>query len=38
MPRSFATISGLLKRNNASKVAFTTLCGFDEPCDFERTL
>ena len=37
MPLSFAIISGLLNLSNASKVAFTTLCGFEEPCDFEST-
>ena len=37
MPLCFAICSGLLKFNKASNVAFTTLCGLEDPWDLERT-
>ena len=37
MPLCFEIINGLLKLSSASKVAFTTLCGFEDPWDLEST-
>jgi len=37
MPRWNATLCGARIFTNASIVAFTTLCGLDEPLDFART-
>ena len=37
IPLCLAIISGLLNCKRASKVALTTLWGFDEPWDFDKT-
>ena len=37
MPLCLEIINGLLKLSSASNVAFTTLWGFDDPWDLERT-
>ena len=35
-PLCFAIVPASLNCNKASKVALTTLCGFEEPCDFDK--
>src|SRR5690606_5506903 len=37
IPRWLATVCALRICKRASKVAFTTLCGLEDPCDFDNT-